>query len=164
MIDSRIFALASLLIAAGASQATAQYFGVAPRPQTPQTPSVCESFVPIRQEAESGTAAIKAATDRKAPREEFCQLFTKLSGSTARITKFLEQHQAQCNVPAEALQRAKADHGKILTYRKQACSTASAPAGPRLSDVLGAPLLPDSTQSKPNDGIFNTMTGNPLTR
>lgn len=109
-------------------------------------------------------AAIKAATDRKAPREEFCQLFTKLSGSTAKIAKFLQQHQAQCNVPADAIQHSKSEHSKVLTYRKQACSTASAPAGPRLSDVLGAPLLPESSQSKPNDGIFNTMTGNPLTR
>ena len=159
-MDPRVLALASLLIVAGASQATAQFFG----PPRQQAPSVCESFLPIRQEAETGMAALKAATDRKAPREEFCQIFTKLSGTTARISKFLEQHQAQCNVPAEAVQRAKADHGKIATYRKQACSTASAPVGPRLSDVLGAPLLPESSQSKPNDGIFNTMTGNPLTR
>ena len=32
------------------------------------------------------------------------------------------------------------------------------PLRPKLSDVLGTPRVPDSSTSKPNDGIFNTMT------
>jgi hypothetical protein len=159
MIDPRAIALASLLVAAGASQATAQFFGT----QRPQPPNICESFTPIRLETESNMAAVRVATERKAPREEFCQLFTKLSGSMAKMSKFLEQHQTPCNVPPDAIQKAKAEYNKVLGYRKQACNT-TAPSGPRLSDVLGAPLLPESSTAKPNDGIFNTMTGSPLTR
>ena len=109
--------------------------------------------------------ALKSANERKAPREEFCQLFQRLALSTAKMAKFLEQNKLQCGVPNEAVQRAKADHSKSLAYRKQACSAAPATAGgPSLSDVLGAPVLPDSTSNKPDMGTFNTLTGNPLAR
>lgn len=108
-------------------------------------------------------AALQSANERKAQREEFCQIFQKLAVSSNKMAKFLADHQSQCSIPAEAVQRAKTDHNKILGFRKQACSAAAGPAGPRLSDVLGAPVLPDST-NKPNDTIFNTLTGNPLTR
>src|SRR5262249_51522326 len=144
-MHTRISALTLFILAAGAAPAAGQIFGAQPRPQTP---SVCESFVPLRQEAETNMAAVKAATERKAPREEFCELFKKMSGTTAKISKFFEQHQTECGIPAEAIQRAKLDHSKITTYRKQACSAAPGPAGPRLSDVLGAPLLPDSSANK----------------
>ena len=164
MIELRGLALASLLVAAVASEATAQFFGVPPRPQQPQAPNVCASFLPLRQDAETTMGAIKAATDRKAPREEFCQLFTKLSAASAKMSKFLEQHQTTCNVPADAVQRAKSEHGKVAGFRKQACATGPAPAGPKLSDVLGAPIQPDSSQDKANCGVFSTMTGCPLTR
>ena len=109
-------------------------------------------------------AALKSANERKAQREEFCQIFQRLSVSSGKVAKFLEQNKTLCNVPAEAIQRAKADYSKTLTYRKQACSTAAAPAGPNLSDVLGAPVLPDGSTTKPDTGTFNTLTGNPLAR
>lgn len=164
MTSHRVIALASVLIVAVASEAAAQFFGVTPRQQQPAMPAVCESFTPLRQETEKLMAALQSANERKAPREEFCQIFQKLAGATGKIAKFLDQHQSTCGVPLEAVQRSKTEHGKTLTYRKQACSTAAAPAGPKLSDVLGAPILPDTTTNKPNDGIFNTLTGNPLTR
>ena len=108
--------------------------------------------------------ALKSANERKAPREEFCQIFQRLSVSIGKVSKFLEQNKTQCNVPPEALQRAKSDHRQVLTYRKQACSTGPAPGTPSLSDVLGAPLLPDTTTNKSDSSIFNTLTGNPLSR
>jgi len=108
-------------------------------------------------------AALQAANQRKAPREEFCQIFTRLSVATSKMSKFMEQNKSVCRVPDEAIQHARADYVKIMGFRKQACAQNAAPAGPSLSDVLGAPLLPDSTSNK-QDGIFNTLTGNPLTR
>lgn len=158
----RIIALAAVLIVAGVSGAAAQFSGF---PSQGQQSNPCAGFVPIRQEAEQTLAALKAANERKAPREEFCQLFQRLSVSTGKMSKFLEQNKSLCGVPDQAVQRAKLDHSKSLTFRKQTCSAApSASAGPSLSDVLGSPVLPDSTTNKPNMGTFNTLTGNPLER
>jgi hypothetical protein len=159
MPPHRVVALAAVFVVALCSGAAAQFFG-APRSQ----PNPCEAFVPLQQEAQHGMTALKTANERKAPREEFCQIFQRLSISIGKVSKFLEQNKTLCNVPAEALQRAKNDHKQVLTYRKQACSASPAPAGPSLSDVLGAPVLPDSTTNKSESGIFNTLTGNPLTR
>jgi len=158
MTGPRAVALAALLVVAVASEAAAQFAGFPPR-----QPSVCDSFVSIRKEAEQGMAALQAANQRKAPREEFCQIFTRLSVATSKMSKFMEQNKSVCRVPDEAIQHARADYVKIMGFRKQACAQNAAPAGPSLSDVLGAPLLPDSTSNK-QDGIFNTLTGNPLTR
>lgn len=160
MAIPRIIALNAALIVATAYGAAAQIVGV-----NPAAPNPCSAFLPIRQEVEQGMGALKAASERKAPREEFCQIFTKLSASTAKIVKFFEQNKTLCGVPDEALQRAKSDHGKALGFRKQACAAAPpAASGPSLSDVLGAPVLPDSTTNRPDIGTFNTLTGNPLQR
>jgi hypothetical protein len=158
MLPRRIFAFTCLLLIAGASSAAAQW----PAPM-PQQSNPCQAFTPIRQEVEQTMAALKAANDRKAPREEFCQLFQKLSVSTGKIVKFFEQNKTTCGVPDEAIRHAKLDQAKSLSYRKQACATAPA-STPSLSDVLGAPVLPDSSTNKSDLGTFNTMTGNPLTR
>ena len=120
-------------------------------------------FVPLRDEIQHTMAALKAANERKAPRDEFCELFKKLSGSTGKIVKFFEQHKTLCGIPDEALKQAKLDNNKSLTFRKQACSAGPA-AGPTLSDVLGAPVLPEGNSNRPDVGTFNTLTGNPLTR
>jgi hypothetical protein len=150
--------LSAALFVAGGFPAAAQIVGVNPAQQ-----QQCAGFVPIRQQVEQGMASLKAASDRKAPREEFCQIFQKLAVSTAKIVRFFEQNKTVCGVPDEALQRARSDYAKSVGFRKQACSAAP-PSGPSLSDVLGAPVLPDSSSNRPDVGTFNTLTGNPLTR
>jgi hypothetical protein len=160
MTAHRVVTLAAVLIVACVSGAAAQFSGF-PQPNNP-----CAAFGPIQQDAQKTLTELKTANERKAPREEFCQMFQRLALSTGKMVKFLEQNKLQCNVPAEAVQRAKTEYAKSLTFRKQACSTAPAGSGtPSLSDVLGAPILPDSSSTtKPNMGTFNTLTGNPLER
>src|SRR2546430_6059113 len=47
-----------------------------PGPQgAPQEPPCFKDFMPLRQDAEKRAGLIKAASDRKAPRPEDCQLF-----------------------------------------------------------------------------------------
>jgi hypothetical protein len=159
MLPYRVFMLAAVLVAASATGTAAQLFGA---PQTP--PSVCRTFSPLQEEAAQGMVALKTANEHKAPREEFCQIFQKLSVTLGKVSKFLDQNKSTCNIPAEAVQRAKTDHSRVVGYRKQACSVAAGPSGPSLSDVLGAPVLTDSNTAKPESNIFNTLTGNPLTR
>lgn len=173
MPSHRIVALASVLVVVGASAAMAQGWpqqsnAVQSNPwqQQQQQPSnACTGFVPIRAEAEKVVAALNEAQQRKAPREEFCTLFQRLSASTGKMVKFLESHKTQCNVPNEALQNAKVENSRTLTMRKQACTAQPASAAtPSLSDVLGSPILPETQSNKPDMGTFNTLTGNPLTR
>jgi len=159
LLPQRVITLAVVLLAAGTSVTAAQIFG-----GQPARPTVCETFAPLQQEATQGMSALNSANERKAPREEFCQIFTKLSGTMGKVSKFLDQNKSACNIPGEAIQRAKADHAKVLNYRKHACAVAAGPSGPSLSDVLGAPVLTDSNTTKPESNIFNTLTGNPLTR
>lgn len=160
MLPRRVIALAALLTIAGISDLAAQIVG-----WPPQQTNVCSAFVPLKEDADKTVIALNAANKRNAPREEFCQLFQRLSAATGKMLKFLEQNKVQCSVPNEALQGVRTEHNKTLTMRKQACSQSpSASATPSLSDVLGSPVLPDSSANKPNMGTFNTMTGNPLTR
>ena len=161
MISHRVFTLAVVLVVAGASGAAAQNFG-SPR-SAPPAPAVCGTFAALQQEAQTGMSALQTANERKAPREEFCQIFTRMTGTLGKVSRFLDQNKTTCNIPPESVQRAKLDLNKVITYRKAACSVAG-PSGPSLSDVLGAPVLTDSNTAKPESNIFNTLTGNPLQR
>ena len=116
----------------------------------------------MKSEAEKTIAALNVAQKRKAPREEVCQLFKRLADATGKMAMFLEQNKAQCGVPSEAITAVRKDHSKALGFQKTACASGPT-AQPSLSDVLGAPILPDSS-TRPNMGTFDTMTGNPLIR
>lgn len=148
--------------------------GQAARPSGPSSPfpqpgaplggrSVCDSFPPIREQAEKGALAIRAAGERKAPREELCSLFTKFAAAESRMMKFLETNQTVCGVPADAVKQGKAQHAKTQQIRKNVCSAGPGPQGPSLSDALGGPALPDAAP-KPGRGTFDTLTGSPLAR
>ena len=133
-------------------------------PLSPQgAKSICEQFPAIRGQAEKDANAIKAASDRKAAREELCAAFNKFMGSESKMVKFLETNRAACGVPPEAIKQVKSQHARTAQIRKQVCAAGSAPRGPSLSDALGAPILPDETP-KPGRGTFDTLTGSPLAR
>ena len=125
--------------------------------------SICEQFPTIRSQAEKDAAAIKAASDRKAAREEVCALFNKFMASEGKMVKFLETNQTACGVPPDAIKQVKTQHAKTVQIRKQVCSAGPAPQGPSLSDALGGPVIADEPP-KPGRGTFDTLTGSPLAR
>ena len=47
-------------------------FGAAPPPQQPQEPPCIKEFAPIKAEAEKRAGVLKAAMEKKVPREEAC--------------------------------------------------------------------------------------------
>ena len=124
---------------------------------------MCLQFPPIRDQAEKDGTAIKAASDRKAAREEVCALFTRFVGSESKMVKFLETHRTTCGVPPDAIKHVRGQHARSQQIRKQVCSTGPAAAGPSLSDALSGPALPDEVP-KPGRGTFDTLTGSPLAR
>lgn len=184
----RALALASVLVLVGLSAALAQFppppnpagspFPSTPPPAGPVAPSQpspfpipgqqpppgqnpCEAFLPIRATAEKEAAAIQAASQRKAAREEVCPLFKRFAATEAKMLKFLKDNQARCGVPPEAVKQAGANHARTVQVRNQVCAAAPGPAAPRISDAFGGPLLPET---RPDRGTFDTMTGNPLHR
>jgi hypothetical protein len=116
---------------------------------------------------EKAGAAIQAAGQRKASREEVCPLFTRFVAVEAKMVNFLVSHQTTCQIPAQAVSQAKASHAKTVNIRKNVCAKAAAapaPAGPTLSEAIGGPILPEDSTIKKGPGIFDTLTGSSLNR
>jgi hypothetical protein len=138
----------------------------APNPFSPQQgggANICEQFPALRGQAEKDANAIKAASERKAQREEVCAAFTKFMGSEGKMVKFLETNQKACGVPPEAIKQVRTQHARTQQIRKQVCTAGPAPRGPSLSDALSAPIISDEPP-KPGRGTFDTLTGSPLAR
>jgi hypothetical protein len=138
--------------------------GASPFPP-PGGQSVCATFPSLRGEVEKAGLAIKAASERKATREEVCPLFKTFAAREAKMVKFLVSNQSTCSIPGDAIKNAKSSHAKTLQIRNQVCNpAAAAPAGPSLSDVLGGPIIADDTSTQKRGGTFETLTGNALSR
>lgn len=137
-------------------------------PQPTEAQKVCLTFPALREDVEKGAAGIKAASDRKASREEVCPLFKSFAIKEAKMVKFLETHRVLCGVPAQVIPQIKGNHAKTIQIRNTVCSAAPAGGGsavPTLSDALGGPTIADDTSSKqPGRGTFDTLTGNALQR
>jgi hypothetical protein len=141
--------------------------GAAPtvRPPGVADQSVCAQFPSLKEDVEKGAAAIRAASERKAPREEACPLFKSFVLKEARMIKFLETNRTVCGVPPNIITQVKGNHAGAIRVRNQLCSAGPvAPAGPSLSDAFGGPIIADDTGTKKGHGIFDTLTGSPLAR
>ncbi len=111
--------------------------------------------------------AIQEASKKKSTAAEACALFTRLGEAEERVIKFLSAKQAECSIPADAIKQNKTGHATHMQVRTKVCDAAKAPkaAGPSLSDALGIRTpLPDSDTQKPGYGMFDTLTGNVLSR
>ena len=141
-----------------------------PPPGAPSGPSeaqrVCMTFPGLREDVEKSAAVIKAASERKATREEVCPLFKTFAAKESKMVSFLETNQKLCSVPPKVIGQVKANHAKTVQIRNSVCNpTAAAPAGPTLSDALGGPIIADDESArKPGRGTFDTLTGNVLSR
>lgn len=139
-------------------------FGGGPGP--PEAQRICTTFPTIREDVEKSAGVIKAASERKASREEVCPLFKTFAAKESKMIAFLETHQKLCGVPPKVIVQVKANHAGTMRIRNAVCSTGpvpGAPRGPTLSDALGGPIIADDTSAKlPGRGTFDTLTGNAL--
>jgi hypothetical protein len=123
------------------------------------------TFPALREDVEKGAAGIKAASARKASREEVCPMFKAFAIKEAKMVAFLETNQKLCGVPPNIIASMKTNHATTIKIRNAVCS--AAPAGPSavptLSDALGGPIIADDQSAKvPGRGTFDTLTGNAL--
>ena len=139
-------------------------FGGAPQ-QGP--PPACRELLAMRDEVQKHGTAIQKANEKKATVQEACKLFKNFLGAEAKFIKSLEDNTLNCGVPPDAIKQAKDGHSKASAVGKQVCDAAAQgprPAGPSLSDALGAgPVMPEGSRSS-GGGAFDTLNGNVLSR
>ena len=133
-----------------------------PPPQ--QEPPCVKEFGKLREDAGKKAAAIRAASERKASSQEACKLFNTFSAAEAKMVKYAVDNSVWCGIPPPVINDIKKQHAKTVEIRTRVCRAAAAPqrpAGPSLSDTLGAPIT-DSNNIKTGRGTFDTLTGSPL--
>lgn len=138
--------------------------GVAPNGQ--RLPPCFNEFTPIRAEAEKRAGVLQAAMKKKVPREEACKLIKSFAEAEAKIVKFIQTNAQWCGIPPEAAGVMKTNHARTLKTQEQVCSVAAGPArptGPGLSEALGT-TRGAVEPGAPQNGTFDTLTGNVLTR
>ena len=130
-----------------------------------QAPPCFNEFLPLRQEAEKRAGLIKSATTKQLPREEVCKLFNGFIAAESKLVKFLEANYASCGIPTEAVTSMKSNHDGALKTRNRVCQAAASapvrPAGPSLSDALGA-RTPGPGSASTGGGTWDTLSGNPI--
>jgi hypothetical protein len=139
-------------------------FSGGPPAQIPEAQRICTTFPALREDMEKSGGLIKAASERKATREEVCPLFKNFTAKEAKMLSFLETNQRLCGVPPKIITQIKTSHAKTIQIRNTVCSAAPmGTAAPSLSDALGGPIIADDTSAKlPGRGTFDTLTGNAL--
>jgi hypothetical protein len=132
--------------------------------QPQQVPPCVADFMKLRDQVQKLGLAAKAAHDKNASREEMCKLITNFSAAEEKMVKFATVNSAGCGIPADAISQMKDNHNHSAMIRKQICSAGPAPApvAPTLSDALGTSA--PTVSAKDGKGMFDTLTGNPLTR
>jgi hypothetical protein len=135
-------------------------------PQAP--PPACQQLLAMRDEVQKGGLAIQKANQRKAPLPEACKLFKAYLGAEAKFMKSLEENARTCGAPPEVIKQVKESHAKASQIGKEVCEAAAQgprPAGPSLSDALGAgPAVPSSPDGSRGGATFDTLSGNVLSR
>ena len=99
-------------------------FNTAP-PQQQQAPPCVQEFTPLKQEAEKRANALKAAMQKKVPREEACNLVKRFSEAEAKVVKYVTTNARQCGIPPEAVAQMKGNHDRTAKAQTQVCSAAA---------------------------------------
>jgi len=140
-----------------------------PPPQQQQEPPCFREFAPMRAEAEKRAGVLKAAMQKKVPREEACTHIKFFAAAEAKVVKYVITNAQSCGIPAEAVKQMKTNHDRTLKAQTQVCSQNAGPAkptGPGLSEALGTTTTRGGTldTTAPQSGALDTLTGNVLAR
>lgn len=175
MMSLRAIGLAAAATCMLSLQAGAQMMGPGfgmPGAAPQSVPPCIANFVPLREEAQKRGLAIKAAAERKAPREELCTLFKRFADAEAKVVKYVQANKAECKIPNEAAKDMQQNHSRTITMRQRVCAAGAAagpeggpprPSGPGLSEALGTQRLQLDVPAG-GRGTFDTLSGNVLQR
>jgi hypothetical protein len=159
----RALFIAAFVLPTAAGPALAQFQPPQPQPQQ-EGPPCLKDFAKLRDDAEKRAAAVMAAQKNKVPLPEACKLLSAFAASQEKMLQFAKANQVWCGIPPNLIQQISLGHANVSKARTKVCQMAAQPqrpAGPSLSDALGAPI-PDSSNIKTGRGTFDTLTGTPL--
>jgi hypothetical protein len=106
-----------------------------------------KEFVPLRQEAEARGKLIRAASARRAPAAEACELIGNFGRSEIRMIRYVDANSTRCGIPPQVADQLRAGHQNTEAMQKKVCTVAQqeqwrGPAGPVGDfDDIGAPPL-----------------------
>ena len=133
-------------------------------PQQQKDPPCMKDFGRLRDEAEKHALAVMNGQKAKVPLPEACKLLSAFAVSQEKFLNYAKTNQVWCGIPPQLIQQISLGHANVVKARTKVCQMAAQPqrpAGPSLSDALGAPV-PDSSNIKTGRGTFDTLTGTPL--
>jgi len=151
----------------GAGAGGAPGFNTAPAAPPPGEPPCFREFTPIRNEAQKRAEILKAAMQKKVPREEACKLIQSFSAAEAKVVHFITTNAKSCGIPQQAAAQMKQNHDRTVKMATQVCSAAAGPqrqSGPGLSEALGQTRGGQLDTTAPKSGGLDTLTGNVLSR
>jgi hypothetical protein len=155
---------------AGTSPMASSPFAAPPTQGGP--PEECmKQFLPLRQEAEKRSHALKMASEKHAGPDVACKLIGSFIQAEVKMIKYIETNGTRCGIPPQISDQMKKGHQGAEAMQVKICAAAQqvqkqGPVGPSLSEVLGsATALPEATVAKKSGGgTFDTLSGNALTR
>jgi len=131
-----------------------------------QAPAECNSFVPLKEDAQQKALAVRTAIQKKVERKDICTLVQRFYAAEEVVVKFLEKNKSWCGIPEEAITAAKANHENTGKFRTAACTEApvAKPRAPSLSDAISTPSVDTGANTKTGRGTLDTLKGNPLAK
>jgi hypothetical protein len=140
----------------------------APRMGGGGEPPCMAEFTKLRLDVEKKGMAAKAASQKKASREEMCKLITNYAAAETKWVKFTEGGVQSCGIPAQIAEQLKKVHANTEQTREKVCAAGPAAgpaAAPSLSDALGTTRMatPDAGKAA-GSAILDTLTGSAVRR
>ena len=97
--------------------------GTGPLTGNPRPPDACMSgFVRLRHEAERRGRLVKAAADRKAPREEACKLVSSFGEAENRMVTYVETNAARCAIQQQIVEKLRDGRKKTEALQQKICA------------------------------------------
>jgi hypothetical protein len=115
LIAAAVTILADQAHAQGALQAPL------PPPSSELADACHKRFAALRDEAERRGRLVKAASDRRAPRDEACQRIGSFSEAELKMIRYVDANSAKCGLQQVAA-RLRAGHAKTEEMRRRLCA------------------------------------------
>ncbi len=121
----------------------------------------------MKAEAEKRAQCLKAAMEKKVPREEACGHIKSFAAAESKVVKYVTTNAQTCGIPPDAVKQMRSNHDRTLKAQTQVCSQNAGPpkpTGPGLSEALGTARGSTLDKTAPQSGALDTLTGNVLAR
>ena len=110
-----------------------------------------KEFVPLRQEAEARGKLIKAASERRAPPAEACELIGNFGRSEIRMIKYIDANATKCGIPPQVADQLTAGHKNTEVMQKKICAVAQKRSGT-------LPKAANSASKKPGEITMSLLS------